>query len=401
MPMAARSVERESSRTSTPSRNTVAGGGSIRRGNTDSSVVLPLPVAPTIATVCPGSTTRSTSRRTGRPPKLNVRWRSSRRPATLRHVERHRRCRVRDGRRHVEQFEHALPRRGAALQHVGDPAKGDHRPRQHHQIRVERDQLTDRDATGNHLATPQPEHQQRTQAEQQRQAGVERPLQANQPAVARDVLLVGLAELREFGALLAVRPHDSHARQVLLRHGAQLGELLLDALEPPVDRRAEDLDRHRDKRQRQQRDHRQPRIDRDHQDDGDDEHERGLGRIHHRWPGHHADGVEVVGRTRHQVAGPAFLVERRRQALQVPEEIVAEVVLHVPRDADDDLPHEEPEDSRRPARWQTAPPRSRGAWPWSRLMVRSSTANFRTHGPSSWIAVVARMQPNPMASERR
>ena len=54
-PIAPRTVASGSSRTSTPSMNTVPGGGSCSRASSDSSVDLPEPVRPTIATVCPAA----------------------------------------------------------------------------------------------------------------------------------------------------------------------------------------------------------------------------------------------------------------------------------------------------------------------------------------------------------
>ena len=65
--------------------------------------------------------------------------------------------------------------------------------------------------------------------------------------------------------------------------------------------------------------------------------------IHDRRADHHAHGVQVVGRARHQVAGAVRLEIRERQRLQVREEVVAHVVLDVPRRADQDAAHEEPE----------------------------------------------------------
>ena len=70
----------------------------------------------------------------------------------------------------------------------------------------------------------------------------------------------------------------------------------------------------------------------------------GVGRIHDRRADHHADGVQVVGRARHQVAGAARLVVAERHLLQPREEVVPDVVLDVARRADDDPAHQEAED---------------------------------------------------------
>ena len=67
----------------------------------------------------------------------------------------------------VEHFEHPLPRRHAALQHVGHPPERDHRPTQHRQIRVERDELSERDSSANHLTAADPQDDERAEPEQE------------------------------------------------------------------------------------------------------------------------------------------------------------------------------------------------------------------------------------------
>ena len=85
------------------------------------------------------------------------------------------------------------------------------------------------------------------------------------------------------------------------------------------------------------------RVNRRHQDDGHDEHDDGVGRVHHRRADHRADGVQIVGRARHQVAGPPRLIVRERHLLQPGEEGVAQVVFDLPRGADEDAAHQEAE----------------------------------------------------------
>ena len=50
-------------------------------------------------------------------------------------------------------------------------------------------------------------------------------------------------------------------------------------------------------------------------------------RVHDRRADHHADGIQVVGGARHQVAGPMRLEVGERQLLEVREEVVAHVVF--------------------------------------------------------------------------
>ena len=85
---------------------------------------------------------------------------------------------------------------------------------------------------------------------------------------------------------------------------------------------------------------------------------------------------------------------RGRQPLQVREEVVAQVVLDLARHADDERRIRNRNTPPTAAR-RTGGPRSTPSFPRVTPCCRSSTAYFSTHGPSSWIAVVARMQPTP------
>ena len=70
-------------------------------------------------------------------------------------------------------------------------------------------------------------------------------------------------------------------------------------------------------------------------------------------PEHHADGIQVVGGARHDVAGAHAAVEIRGERDQVAEQVVAQIVLDVARDADEDHAHpvlEEAFHQRRPSR---------------------------------------------------
>ena len=250
---------------------------------------------------------------------------------------------VRHERHDVHHLQHPLPGRRAPLQHVGDPPEGNHRPRQHPEVRVERHELAHGEALLHHVAAAQPQDQQRPETEKQAQARVEQRLQADEHEVAPHVLGVGVRESLEFRRLLPVGPHHAHAGEGLLDNGAQVGKLGLDRLEPAVDRRPEDADRDRHERERHQRNGRQARVQAEHEHERHHEHDDRVGRVHHRRPSHHAHRVQVVGRPRHQVAGAARVEIGGRERLQPREEVVAQVVLEVPRHADDDAAHQEAE----------------------------------------------------------
>ncbi len=191
----------------------------------------------------------------------------------------------------------------------------------------------------------QPQDDEPSEPEEERHARIEQALEPDEAPVAAQELLVGVREALELLLLLPVRLDDADAREGLLRNRAEVGELRLDLLEPRVNGSAEVAHRQRHERQRDERDQGQSHVDREHQPDGDNEQEDGAHRIHQGRSDHHAHGAQVAGRAGHQVAGPVGLIEGQRQALEVPEEVVADVVLDVARRADDDPPHEEAEDA--------------------------------------------------------
>ena len=239
--MAPRSRSSGISRTSTPSRKTVPGGGSCRRGSRWISVDLPEPVAPTSATVCPAAMRERhvvedppLGSRIGEDQVADLDGAGQRHGAAgVGHVP------VADVRDGVEHLQHPLPRRHAPLQDVGDPSERDHRPAEHHEVGVERDELAERDLPANDVAAAEPEHQQRAEAEEERHARKEQPLQPDQHAVAPHVFAVGGAEPLDLVGLLVVGADHAHAGERLLDDRAQMRQLFLDRFEPLVDGAAE------------------------------------------------------------------------------------------------------------------------------------------------------------------
>ena len=155
----------------------------------------PDPVAPTMAVVVPCGTVNEMPRSTTLSPKANVRLRNSTSPST--DVDRLVGGGVRDQRLDVEHFEQALPRGHAALKEVADPAERNHRPAQHRQVRIERDELAERHLAGDNPPAAEPEHEQRADAHQQPHAREIESLQPDERTVATDVFLVGRTEPRD------------------------------------------------------------------------------------------------------------------------------------------------------------------------------------------------------------
>ena len=148
----------------------------------------------------------------------------------------------------------------AALQHVRDPAERDHRPAEHHQVRVERHELADGDAA---LESPRGCPATTPAARRSRAAasgsGRTRPAGESARDCAR---CTPRWRAWNFASSADSCPYARTTRtpdRFSCATALSSDELLLDALEPAVDGAAEQLHRDRHERQRQQADQRQPR----------------------------------------------------------------------------------------------------------------------------------------------
>ena len=142
-----------------------------------------------------------------------------------------------------------------------------------------------------------------------------------------------LEDRARFVGFLVVGADHAHPRQRLLDDGAQIGELLLNGFEALVDGRTEVADADRDERQRQQRHQRQARVERHISTIATTNTRMVLAEYITAGADHHAHGVEIVGRARHQVAGPPRLVVGERHLLQPHEERVTEHRILMSREA--------------------------------------------------------------------
>ena len=95
----------------------------------------------------------------------------------------------------------------------------------------------------------------------------------------------------------------------------------------------------------QQRDERQTGINPQHEQQCKPEKHRRIGGIHHGTAEHHADGVQIAGGTRHQITRANVIVISGGEFLQVDKEIRTEVIFHLPRDALNRAPLQEPQDA--------------------------------------------------------
>ncbi len=208
-------------------------------------------------------------------------------------------------------------------------------------------------------------------------------------------------ESRELTRFLAIRTNHPDPCQRLLRHRADIGELLLNSLEALVNHPAEVPRGHRDQRQRDQGHQCETGIDGRHHRDGDDEGEGGARGVENRRADHHANRAQIVGRARHQIAGPIRVKERQRQALEVRVEGVADVVLDRTGRADQ---HAGGVPNRVRPPTTAIPSKSEAYWMSFASVTpadRSSIALFRTQGPPRVMMLVSTTQDSPSANRPR
>ena len=108
---------------------------------------------------------------------------------------------------------------------------------------------------------------------------------------------------------------------------------------------AEVLNQDAGRRQRKKCKHRQSRADLQHEgQSARSEHDR-VGRIHDCRTKQHANGIQIVGGTRHDVSDACALVVRVGQRLEMAEQIIAEIELNLARDTNQYPAHQELKDS--------------------------------------------------------
>ena len=133
--------------------------------------------------------------------------------------------------------------------------------------------------------------------------------------------------------------------QIFLRNSREVAELLLHFFEAFVNGFAKAIHQNRDNREGDERKHRQRRADVQH-------HRNDEQKCHHRVGGigdartkNHPHGGKVVGCAGHDIAGGMILVIRLRQGEQLPEKIVAQIVLNFPRCNNNTAAHQKAENA--------------------------------------------------------
>ena len=106
-------------------------------------------------------------------------------------------------------------------------------------ICVEGHEFAQRDFSSNHLASAEPEHQYKSQADQRRQRRHEHAPGGDQLQVARHVLAVGRVKRSHLRVFLRIRPDDTHAGQIFLGFRGKRGQGCLNRFVQDVDELAE------------------------------------------------------------------------------------------------------------------------------------------------------------------
>ena len=247
--------------------------------------------------------------------------------------------RVGDPRAIVQQFVESPQRGDAALGDVDHHAHADHGPRQHcHEIDEHREGADGHRALQHPPAT-ESEQADAGQSDQELQQGIEAAPDADQPEAGLDIVGIGSGEPADLGRALVVGPQHAQAGQVLLHPDADPGEVLLDGLELLVRAAAEVSYRQRDQRHGREDDQSEQPVRPSHDGEHRRDHNPDLGRVHQPRPQQGAHLGEVVGHPRHQVAGAVALVKRPIQRDQVGADVVAQVVLDIARDRDQNPAH--------------------------------------------------------------
>src|SRR5262249_8887456 len=216
----------------------------------------------------------------------------------------------------------------AALEDVDDPAQANDRPGQHDDVSVEGDEVAEAHAMEQNFTAANPQHDHYREPEQQLQSRPEHAGQSGQGQTARHVFLVAPFKQGDLRVFLGVRTDHARAGEVFLGASRDLRKLRLDLFKTLMDLEAKIL--HDDAGQGQRREgiKGETGADLPHEDQGHGGKNQRVRRVHDRRPQQHADGVQVIGGTGHDVAGAVLLVVGIRERLQMTKNIIAQVVFN-------------------------------------------------------------------------
>jgi hypothetical protein len=152
------------------------------------------------------------------------------------------------------------------------------------------------------------------------------------------------SERCDLGVLLREGANQARAGEVLLGLGRDVGEHGLDAFEAAVDALPEGLHQNRGQRQRADGAKGQLGAQVDHEGQREYREEQAVCAVHDCRAQELPHRIQIVGRPRHDVAGPMGVVIVGRLAFEVGEEVVAEIELNLARGPNEDLARDVEED---------------------------------------------------------
>ena len=151
--------------------------------------------------------------------------------------------------------------------------------------------------------------------------------------------------MTDFGYLLHVGANHARSGEVLLGARGDVGEHGLDLFKAFVNLPAEVLDDDARHGQGQEGVEGEFGADFHHVDQRADGEDQRVGGIHDGGAEQHAHRIQVVGGARHDVAGAGALIVGIGEALEVLEQVVAQIEFDVARDTNHDPARQELEDS--------------------------------------------------------
>ena len=241
----------------------------------------------------------------------------------------------------IEDLHQASERGQSALHQVGHPAQRNHGPDEISQEDIERREGSHADPVREHVLAAHHHQQQESHREEQFHAGPEETGNPDQSLVLRHEVQVHRVELRHLRFLLAEGADHPHAGEVFAHPLREFRIKRLDLLKAFVNLLAEELDPNGYEGHGNQAIQRQAPVQMHHQGNRCQAQHRRVGGIHDARPHHIAHRVQIVGELRHQVAGAVLSVVAWRQAHEMQEAIVAQIVFDIPRYPDQNPSHPE------------------------------------------------------------
>ena len=236
----------------------------------------------------------------------------------------------------VEDLTHARVGGATALHDAEQEAEGHGRPEKLTQVGQERRELTHAELVREHHLAPEPDHHERARRAQQHQHGPHGAADDGQLHVGHDGLLVGLLEAALLVLLEPEAAHHAHGGHVLLGALCQVSKRLLCALTAQIEALGEGARHQREEGIGHEGVERELRAEREHQRECADVGHQGVHAVHQPESREQPDLCQVVGRPAHDLARRHLLREAGSEAVHLGQQLLAQVVLDVAADVQQD-----------------------------------------------------------------